>query len=68
MKWPVLLLLAALPLRAAEPEPTPELLEFLGEWTDDQGRAIDPFFLPKLNAKSAMPQQDSGDDDEKEAR
>lgn len=62
----VLLLAAlALPLRAADVPPSPELLEFLGEWTDEKGAAIDPFSLPKFDTTAAAAKKDSGDDDEK---
>lgn len=55
--------------RGRMPElPSPELLEFLGEWTDEKGAAIDPFTLPKLDQKNAAPKKDSGDTDEKDAR
>lgn len=63
-----LLVLLTLPLHAADAPPSPELLEFLGEWTDDQGKAIDPFSLPKLDTKTAAPKKDSGDTDENNAR
>lgn len=56
----------SLPLHAAEP-PSPELLEFLGEWTDDKGAAIDPFALPSVAEKKTN-KKESGDDDEQDAR
>lgn len=63
-----LIVLLSLPLQAADAPPSPELLEFLGEWTDEKGRGIDPFTLPKLDTKEATPKKGSGDDDEKDAR
>lgn len=64
----LLLIALALPLHAADAPPSPELLEFLGEWTDGKGVAIDPFALPKLDTKNAALKKESGDDDEKDAR
>lgn len=66
-RW-LLATLLSLPLHAADAPPSPELLEFLGEWTDEKGTAIDPFTLPKLDTKNTAPKKESGDTDEKDAR
>ena len=63
--WPLmLLLLFAHTAHAEERElPSMELLEFLGEWQDENGNAIDPGELAQLQIDSAAA---GGKSDDKE--
>ncbi len=60
----VLLLLALMPLHshAEEQEPSLALLEYLGEWQDEQGHDIDPQALTLVQLDTAQERGESDDE------